>query len=114
MNELFKLFDELGYQYFRQGSLTDETYPNSFFTFWNFDTPNLKHRDNVSKAFSENVMVYFYTNNPSLIYSVMDEFITKAKEKGFIVEGRAYDTPADKENYFGRLTNIKIIHKGEN
>lgn len=113
MQELFNLFDEMGYEYFRQGSLADEDYLDSFFTFWNYDSPNLKIRDNVSKVFSEHVMVYFYTNKASLIYSVMDDFITRAKLKGFKVEGRAYDTPADKENYYGRLVRIKIIHKGD-
>ena len=113
MQELFNLFEEMGYEYFRQGSLSDEDYLDSFFTFWNYDTPNLKHRDNVSKVFGEYVMVYFYTNDPVKIYSVMDDFITRAKQKGFIVDGRANDTPADKENYFGRLVSIKIIRKEE-
>lgn len=111
MQELFKLFEEMGYEHFRQGSLADEDYLDSFFTYWNYDSPTLKNRDNVSKVFGEYVMVYFYTNNANLIYSVMDDFITRAKQKGFIVEGKAHDTPADKDDYFGRLVNIKIISK---
>lgn len=114
MQELFTLFEEMGYEYFRQGSLADKTYPTSFFTFWNYDTPNLQHRDNNTKNYSINVMIYFYTNNASLIYSVMDEFIKLAKQRGFIVSGRAYDTPADQDDYFGRLVNIMIVHKEEN
>ena len=112
MNELFEIFDELGYEYFRQGSLTDEYYPDSFFTFWNFDTPNLRHRDNESKEYSINVMVYFYTNKANLIYKVLDEdFIKLAKEKDFIVEGKPHDAPTDKDNSSGRLVQIKIIRK---
>lgn len=113
MQELFNLFKEMGYEYDRQGSVSLENYPNSFFTYWNFDTPNLKSRDNVSKSYVEYVNVYFYTQNARLIYSVMDDFIKRAKQKGFIVEGKAKDTPADKENYFGRLVTIKIVHKEE-
>lgn len=113
MQELFNLFEEMGYRdlYFRQGTLSIEMYPDSFFTFWNYDTPNLRHRDDRSKDYSINVMVYFYTKNANEIYSVMEEFITKAKEIGFIVEGKAYDTPVDKDNYFGRLVPVKIIRK---
>lgn len=114
MQELFNLFDSMNYPYFRQGSLSDEDYPNSFFTFWNYSTPNLRHRDNKSREYCENVMVYFYTNDPTKIYSVMDEFITLAKQKGFIVEGKAYDTPTDKDTYFGRLVAIKILNKEDN
>jgi hypothetical protein len=43
----------------------------------------------------------------------MDEFIKKAKEKGFAVEGRAKDANADKESYFGRVCYIRIINKSE-
>ena len=113
MEELFSIFEEMGYEYHRQGSLTDETYPDSFFTYWNIDTPNTKHRDNDVKEYSIDLMVYWYTNNASLIYSVMDEFIRQAKLKGFIVTGKAYDGNADKDNYFGRLVPVKIIHKEE-
>lgn len=111
MEELFRLFESMGYEYYRQGSMSDEDYKPSFFTYWNYDSPFLKFRDNQAKGYKENVMVYFYTSNPSLIYSVMDDFINQAEKKGFIVEGKAYDTPADKENYFGRLIRIQIIHK---
>lgn len=110
MNELFNLFEKLGYGYFRQGSLTDETYPNSFFTFWNYDTPSTSFYDNDEKRYIERVQVCFYTNDAKLIYSVMDQFVIEAKQAGFVVSKRAYDVPADKENYYGRLVNIDIIH----
>lgn len=112
MQELFDLFEEFGYPYYRQGSLSSTDYPDeAFFTFWNYDTPILRYRDNDSKDYSINVMVYFYTNNAFLIYDVMSNFIIQAKKKGFIVEGKAYDTPSDREDYFGRLVSIKIIRK---
>ena len=60
MQELFNLFEEMNYEYYRQGSLSIESYPTSFFTYWNYDTPNLRFSDNVARTYSENVMVYFY------------------------------------------------------
>jgi hypothetical protein len=56
------------------------------------------------------VQVGFYTNDASKIYSVMEDFIERAKKKGFVVEGRAKDADADKETYFGRIVYIRIIH----
>lgn len=111
MKQLFDLFDEIGLPYFRQGSLSDEDYAPSFFTFWNIDSPNLQIRDNEAKTFAEYVQVGFYTNNANKIYSVMDDFIDRAKEKGFVVEGRARDANADKDDYFGRVCYIRIINK---
>lgn len=109
MQELFELFESMNYPYFRQGSVSDKEYPNSFFTFWNYATPILKYRDDKSKIYSYDVMVYFYTDDPKLIYEVMDEFIVLAKERGFLIDSKAYDTPTDKDNFFGRLVQIRII-----
>lgn len=111
MQKLFQLFDEIGLPYFRQGSLTDEEYAPSFFTFWNYDSPAIKYRDNSEKSFSEIVQVCFYTSDANIIYSQMDDFITRARAAGFKC-GRAVDTNADKANYYGRLVNIKIINEG--
>lgn len=111
MQKLFELFDEIGLPYFRQGSLSDEDYKPSFFTFWNIDTPNDSFYDDHETRYIEYVQVGFYTNDASKIYSVMNDFIEKAKTKGFVVEGRAKDANADKDNYFGRVCYIRIINK---
>lgn len=113
MQELFELFEEIGLPYFRQGSLSDEDYQPSFFTFWNIDTPESEFYDNEAHGYNEYVQVGFYTNNADLIYSQMDDFIKRAKAKGFVIQGKAKDADADKDNYFGRVCYIRIIHKGE-
>ncbi len=116
MQKLFDLFEEIGLSYYRQGSLSDEDYKPSFFTFWNIDTKNASFYDNHETRFIPYVQVGFYTNDASKIYSQLDEggeFFTKAKEKGFVFEGRAKDANADKENYFGRVCYLRIINKTE-
>lgn len=116
MQKLFELFDEIGLPYFRQGSMSDADYQPSFFTFWNHGTPNDSFYDNAERRYIEHVQVGFYTNDASKVYSQLDEggaFYKKAKEKGFVFNGRAYDADADKPNYFGRVLFIKIIHKVE-
>ena len=111
MQKLFDLFDEIGLPYFRQGSMSDEDYKPSFFTFWNIDTPNDSFYDNHETRFIEYVQVGFYTNDANKIYSVMDDFAKRAKQKGFVLDGRPKDANADKENYFGRVCYIRIINK---
>lgn len=113
MEKLFALFREIGLPYYRQGSLSDADYPSEFFTFWNIDTPNDSFYDNKETRFIEYVQVGFYTNKATHIYSVMDDFIARAKEKGFAVAGRAKDAPADKDNYFGRVCYLNIINRVE-
>lgn len=115
MQKLFELFEEMGYKnaegFFRQGSLTDETYPAEFFTFWNIDTPQDAHYDNELHRFNEYVQVGFYTNDASKIYSVMDDFVERARLKGFVIAGMPRDANADKDNYFGRICYIRIKEK---
>lgn len=110
MQELFNLFEEIGLPYYRQGSMSDADYQPSFFTFWNIDTPNDSFYDNAEHRYIEYVQVGFYTNNAVLIYSVMEDFIQRAKAKGFVLEGRPKDANADKDNYYGRVCYIRIIH----
>lgn len=114
MNELFKLFEEIGLPYFRQGSMSDEDYASSFFTYWNIDTPQDTHYDNELHRYNDYVQIGFYTNDASKIYSQLDvdgTFYTKAKEKGFTIAALPQDADADKANYFGRVCYIRINHK---
>ena len=113
MKELFELFEEIGFPYFRQGSMSDADYQPSFFTFWNIDTPNDSFYDNGEHRYIEYVQVGFYTNDAKLIYTQMDDFVKRAKAKGFVVEGRPRDASADKDNYFGRMVYVRIITKLE-
>lgn len=111
MEKLFEIFEELGYPYFRMGTMSPENYPDSFFIHWNTDTPNLTFRDNESKSYKEDVQIFFYTNDPNLIYSVLHDFIHKCKSKGIIVIGRGYDAQTDLPEYSGRSLRINIVHK---
>lgn len=116
MQKLFDLFEEIGLPYFRQGSLSDEDYKPSFFTYWNIDTPNTKQRDNETKEYTPYIQVGFYTNDAKKIYSQLDkngEFYKKANAKGFTFNGGARDANADKDNYFGRVCYIRIKTKSE-
>ena len=109
MNKLFELFNKLGLPYFRQGTLSTDNYPESFFTFDNFSTTFQAYYDNSNWKEIVKVQVGFYTNNVSLIYSKMDEFLAEAKAVGFVLKGGAYDVPSGKDNYFGRSVAIDII-----
>lgn len=99
-----------GLDYSRQGSYSDVSeYPESFFTFWNTDTPDEGYYDNKSNRSVWNWSVYYYTNDPSTLYRKMDEFIEYAKESGFIVDGKGRDVPSDRPDYPGRMITLKYI-----
>lgn len=109
-SKLEKIFIAIGLDYTRQGSYeSEELLPSSFFTFWNYDTPDDGFFDNKANRRIWVWQIYFYTNNPSLIYSKLEEFIVLAKQEGFIIEGNGSDIPSGAPNYFGRMVRIRFI-----
>lgn len=106
MNLIYSTFDEMGYTYFRQGSWGDDPYPDSFFTFWNVDSELLAHYNNKSRAKGYGIQIYFYTNEPEIIYTKFDELLEKLENKGFILEDGGWDIPSDVPTHIGRTTMI--------
>lgn len=114
-SKLEEIFKKIGLDYSRQGSYSDSSeYPPSFFTFWNFDTPDEGFYDNKANRAVWFWQVYYYTNDPTTLYSRMDEFIKYAKEAGFIIEGKGNDIPSDRPDYPGRMITIKYIEEYAN
>lgn len=111
-SKLENVFEQIGLDYSRQGSYSDNSeYPESFFTFWNFDTPEEGFYDNEAKRTVWFWQVYYYTKDPSTLYTRMDEFIRLAKAEGFTVEGRGFDIASDRPDYPGRTIRIKYAEE---
>lgn len=96
-----------GFEYARQGSYAPEaTLPESFLTFWNDRTSEGQFYDNGHHLVIWRWQVYFYTRDPSLMYSVMDGIIASAREAGFVPEGRAGDIDAQEPGYVARTVRL--------
>lgn len=90
-----------------QGSLSDtETYPDSFFTFWNNDVSSDSHYDNKQNKYIWDFDLNFYSNDPSLTNSVLMDAIKEIKTHGFIVSGKGYDVISDEPTHTGRGINL--------
>lgn len=109
--KLETVFEKLGLEYARQGSIKNPAdYPKgSFFTFYNYNTPEAGFFDNKANRAVWFWQVYYYTSDPATLYSKMDEFIALAKDAGFIAEGKGTDAPSDRDDYVGRTIRIKYI-----
>lgn len=113
--KLESVFKKTGLDYSRQGSYTDDSeYPTSFFTFWNFDTPEGGFYDNDSHKAVWFWQVYYYTKYPETLYTRMDELVELAKKEGFIPDGRGTDIQSDRPDYPGRMITLKYIEYYQN
>lgn len=111
-SKLEEVFETLGVEYARQGSYAKNAkLPETFFTFWNADTPEQGFYDNKANSAVWFWYIYFYTKDPAVLYSKLEDFIRIAKEKGFIISGRPKDISSNEPNYYGRYVQIKYVEK---
>lgn len=100
--------------YFRQGSLVNtDDLPKTFITFWNVSTPESSFYDDNAHSATWLWSIYFYTTDPSLIYSAPADFLKRARVEGFILQGKPCDIPSGIEGYVGRYMQLKYFEKYE-
>ena len=108
--QLISILSGLGYPVYLQGSLNSENdYPDSFFTFWNFDNPESAFYDNNPNKCVWGFWVYFYSTSPVLVEKLPEQARKKLREKGWILEGKASDINVGKPTHTGAFfTTYKI------
>lgn len=102
-DNLISLLESLNYPVYRQGSLTEEQgYLESFFTFWNVDSPDHAHYDNDNYGTEWNFEIAFYSTDPELTYSVISAARILLKQNNWVVPSKGYDVRSDEASHTGR------------
>lgn len=105
--DLIVILEELGYPVFLQGTLqSEEDYPESFFTFWNFSTPEAAYYDNDAGRAVWGFWVYFYSTSPQLVESVPEQARKLLKQHDYILDGKAHDIAVDKPTHTGAFFTV--------
>lgn len=115
-SELITILEALGYPVYLQGSIGEhEDYPESFFTFWNFETPE-KFYDNGPINAVWGFWVNFFSTDPEAVEKVTAQVIKKLRVAGWILEGRGEDAASDEPSYTGRRLTVykREVYKEEN
>lgn len=106
--ELIDLIEsEFGYPVYLQGSMNDsDDYPPSFFTYWNFDSPDEDYFDN--QAFSESwwYWIYFYTSSRKEVRETMKKLKSLLESNDYIVEGNGIDAKSDIVSHTGKMITV--------
>lgn len=106
---LIDLLATLGYPVFLQGSLQNtEAYPNSFFTFWNFSTPEAAYYDDDAGRAVWGFWIYFYSTSPLLVETEPEKARKLLKQNGFILEGKPHDISVDKPTHTGSMFTVYV------
>ncbi len=103
-SELISTLETFGFPVFLQGSLSDsDEYPSSFFTFWNFETPEDSHYDNAPVRAIWGFWVYLYSDDPAIVDAKLIEAKEKLQAAGWTVEGKGQDVASDEPTHTGRM-----------
>jgi hypothetical protein len=111
-DNLIALLESFKYPVIRQGSLAPEdAYPETFFTFWNNSSSDWSHYNNNETGWIWSFDVNFYSNNPTLVNTKLDEARALLKTNGWIIDGRGYDLATDEVTHTGRGMVALYIEK---
>jgi hypothetical protein len=106
-DELITLLETLGYPVFLQGSVNSvEDYPESFFTIWNYDTPEGAFYDNDANRAVWGFWVYFYSIDPELVAEMPEAARQLLKQHDWTPVGRAHDITTDAVTHTGAFFDV--------
>ena len=97
---LVTILEGFNYPVNRQGSMS--AYPDTFFTFWNNDSPDHSHYDNAEYGTNWDFNVYVYSVNVSVTYSLLQEIRTALTAAGWICSSKGFDVASDEATHTGR------------
>ena len=104
---LISILETFGYPVRLQGSLApDESYPESFFTFWNNDSNDACHYDNLTQAWVWDFTVCFYSTDPTVTNTLLESARQLLYAAGWIMSGKGYDVASDEPTHTGRGIDV--------
>ena len=106
-DDLIALLQTLGYPVFLQGTLNaNAEYPDSFFTFWNFETPEQAYYDNDANMAVWGFWIYFYSINPTLVETEPEKARKLLKQNSFTLDGKPHDIDVDRPSHTGKFFSV--------
>lgn len=108
--QLIDILSTFKYPVFLQGSINSEdAYPDSFFTFWNFSTPESAFYDDNAGAAVWGFWIYFYSTDPLKVQSVPEQARQALKAAGWTPDGRPQDTITDVVTHTGAMFTVYFL-----
>lgn len=100
--KLITALQSFGYPVYLQGTINpEETYPNTFITFFTDITENGTHYDNKTNSVHWSFSVILYSNDPVTVNTKPDEIRAALKAAGFIPQGKGNDVLSDEPTHTG-------------
>lgn len=103
---LIELLETVCPNVYLQGTLAENAeYPESFITFWTYDTNDKTFYDNNPHNEEWKFSIIFYSSDPLKVETKPAEIRAKLKQAGFIPQGKGNDIPSDRPSHTGWVTD---------
>lgn len=107
---LLEILESFKYPVYRQGSMSDvESYPETFITFWNNDSPDHAHYNNTNYGTSWDYNVFVYSSKPEKIYELILDIRAALKAAKWIVPSKGNDVDSDEASHTGRMIEVYYL-----
>ena len=111
--KLIDVLKSFGYPVVLERSLAPNEYPDTFITFWNFDSSNLSY-DNEDDITEYGYNVRLYSRDPNLVESTKKQILSALKKSGFIPDGCGNDFTFNSETlHLGWSVDVYILEENE-
>lgn len=111
MDELIKIIEtKFNYPVYRQGS-APQTYPESFFCYWNIDSDDTDYANNLPTAQHWEYYFYFYTADIFILNTTIKQLKKLLKSKGFTVSSNGTDLKSDYPTHVGKVLEAVYYKK---
>lgn len=109
VDDLITALSTFGIPVYRQGALSEMSYPDSFFTFWLTESYDHSHYDNNTYLYSYQFDVNLYSTDPNYLYQTMSDARDTLKNNGFIVSGKGSDIESDSVDHIGMTFRVYAL-----
>lgn len=110
--KLIEVLRTQGVPVYLQGSLNpDSAYPETFFTFWNFETPRGMFYNNSPKTKVWGFWVNAYSDDPETLEKTINSAAAQLRKCGYVVDGDPIDTESGKESHTGASITVYMIEE---
>lgn len=110
IDEIYEILARFGYPVFKQGTVNPaEQFPESFFTWWNYATPEDAFYDNHAHLAVWGFWVYFYSSDPYKTETVIDQARNALVAAGWSPTSRPHDASSGVMTHTGRMFSVEKI-----
>lgn len=111
MIDISKDLEEIGIDFYEQGSVPKVNMPNSYITFWGNPSFDNLNADNRTKEIVYPFTIIYYTKEWGSMSSVFENIVDLLKSKNYIASGMGFPIESGVDQYIARCIEVQKIER---